>query len=297
MNKRSTPQSGSMDESQQELFEKQLLSLAGGLDYPRTPDVAGSVMRRLPSPVRAERSGASRREVEAHDRRPRLLSRPLTWSLTILLILCLSLMLIPPARAALIEFIQIGVVRILRPEPTPLPPPNEELPVTMVPLTATPGPTSQPLLPLLESLAGKMTLEEARQAVGYPILLPSYPPDLGPPDYVFVQDADGAMTILVWMDPEHPDRVLMSLHFIPKGSWAVEKANPTVVRETTVKGQRALWTTGPYPMWLSNGNFDFVRLIDGHVLIWAQGDITYRLETGLSMGEAIKVAESLEPIP
>jgi hypothetical protein len=42
-----------MNELQQELFEKQLLSLSKGLDYPRTPDVAGSVMTRLrvsPSP-------------------------------------------------------------------------------------------------------------------------------------------------------------------------------------------------------------------------------------------------------
>ena len=47
MNRRSTPQSGSMNEMQQELFEKRILSLSKGLDYPRTPDIAGSVMRRL----------------------------------------------------------------------------------------------------------------------------------------------------------------------------------------------------------------------------------------------------------
>ena len=53
MNKRSTPQSGSVHELQQELFEKQLLSLSQGLDYPHTPDIAGAVMprlRALPSP-------------------------------------------------------------------------------------------------------------------------------------------------------------------------------------------------------------------------------------------------------
>jgi hypothetical protein len=133
--------------------------------------------------------------------------------------------------------------------------------------------------------------------VSYSILVPTYPPDLGQPDYVFVQDTAGAMTILVWLDPRQPDQVLMSLHFIPQGSWAVEKAEPQILEETDVNGQRAIWATGPYPLRLYNGDLDFTRLIDGHVLIWADGDITYRLETGLPLEEAIKIAESLQPIP
>lgn len=279
MNKRSTPQSGRMDELQQELFGKQLLSISKGLDYPRTPDIAGAVMTRL--------RGATR---------PRFISRRLVWSLTVILILFSSLMLIPPARAAIIEFIQIGVVRIFRAEPTPLAPPNQEIPSTVVPVTATPVPTSQPLIPILENLAGEMTLDEAQKAVNYPILLPSYPPDVGKPDRIFVQNADGKMTVLVWLDPQHPDQILMSLHFLPAGSWAIKKIEPTHIQETNVNSQRAIWAIGPYPLRLSNGDLDFVRLIDGHVLIWEQGDITYRLETDLSLEEAVKIAESLQPI-
>jgi len=279
MNKRSTPQSGRMDELRQELFGKQLLSISKGLDYPRTPDIAGAVMTRL--------RGATR---------PRFISRRLVWSLTVILILFSSLMLIPPARAAIIEFIQIGVVRIFRAEPTPLAPPNQEIPSTVVPVTATPVPTSQPLIPILENLAGEMTLDEAQKAVNYPILLPSYPPDVGKPDRIFVQNADGKMTVLVWLDPQHPDQILMSLHFLPAGSWAIKKIEPTHIQETTVNSQRAIWAIGPYPLRLSNGDLDFVRLIDGHVLIWEQGDITYRLETDLSLEEAVKIAESLQPI-
>jgi hypothetical protein len=37
-------------------------------------------------------------------------------------------------------------------------------------------------------------------------------------------------------------------------------------------------------------------LINGHVLIWEEGNITYRLETALPLEEAIKIAESLQPI-
>lgn len=290
-----------MNELQPELFENQVRSLAKGLDYPRTPDIAGSVMTRLrtfPSPTRAERSAS---EVEAGrgvrgEDRPHFISRRLAWSLTLILILFSSLMLIPPVRAAVIEFIQIGVVRIFQGEPTPVTPPNQEFPSTMFPVTATPAATSQPLIPLLERLAGEVSLEEAQRLVYYPVVLPSYPEGLGAPDRVFVQDADGDMTILVWIDPQQPDEILMSLHIVPPGSWAIEKVNPAEVQETTVNGQRAIWAVGPYPLRFSNGNLDIVRMIDGHVLIWTEGDVTYRLESTLSLEEAIRVAESLEPI-
>lgn len=278
-----------MNELQRELFEKQLVSIARGLEYPRTPDIAGSVMQHLrPSP------------------RHRFISRRFAWSLVVLLVLFSSLMLIPPARAAILDFIQIGIVRIFPAEPTQVSPPQQEFPSTRVPVTATPAPTLEPLIPILERLEGEQSLESARQLVDYPILLPSYPPDLGEPDRIFVQDADGDMTILVWIDPEHPTQVLMSLHMIPPGSWAVDKMAPALVQETTVRGQRAVWAVGPYPVRFSNGNLDFVRLVDGHVLIWTDGEtlapgtasagITYRLETELDLEEAIKIAESLEPL-
>jgi len=266
-----------MTELQQELFEKQLVSIAKGMEYPRTPNIAGTVMKRL------------------HPSAPlRFVSRRFAWSLTVILILFTSLMLIPPARAAILEFIQIGIVRIFRAEPTPVAPPQQEFPSTMIPVTATPS--SAPLIPILERLAGERSLEIAQHLVDYTILIPSYPPDLGPPDRVFVQDADGNMTILIWVDPEDPSQVLMSLHLIPPGSWAVDKMEPARIQETTVNSRRAIWAVGPYPVRFSNGNMDFVRLIDGHVLIWTDDEITFRLETELTMEEAVRVAESLEPI-
>ena len=267
-----------MNELEQALFEKRLISIATGLDYPRTPDIAGSVLTRL-----------------RPSTRPRFISRRLAWSLTIILILFSSLMLIPPVRAAIIEFIQIGIVRIFRGTPTPPPLPNGGPPSTMIPLTATPGPTLPSLIPGLENLAGEMSLEEAGQTVDFPILLPSLPPNLGNPDRVFVQDADGEMAILVWLDPQQPGQVLMSLHFIPAGSWAIDKVEPTLIEETEVNGQRAIWTVGPYPLRLYNGDIEFTRLINGHVLIWTDNDITFRLETDVGLEEAIKIAESLEP--
>ncbi|MFN8428149.1 MAG: hypothetical protein U0X87_18070 [Anaerolineales bacterium] len=66
---------------------------------------------------------------------------------------------------------------------------------------------------------------------------------------------------------------------------------------TQVNGQRAYWGEGPYPLRMYNGDLEFTRLIEGHVLIWAVDNVTYRLETDSTLQEAIKVAESLRPIP
>ena len=280
-----------MNELERELFEKRLSSIASQLEYPPTPDVAGLVMLRL--------------RPEARRRFP---ARAVAWSLTLILVLCSSLMLIPPARAAIIEFIQIGIVRIFprAGEPTPVPTSSPsalpELPVTATPfasapVTATVAPPSSDLIPVLSQIAGKTTLANAQQRVSYPILLPTYPANLGEPDYVFVQDARGFMTVLVWLDPQQPDQVLMSLHIIPAGSWQIDKMQPQVIDESTVSGHHAIWTIGPYPLRLYNGDMEYTRLIQGHVLIWTDGITTYRLETNLSLEEAVKVAESLAPIP
>jgi len=143
-------------------------------------------------------------------------------------------------------------------------------------------------------MAGETTLSGAQQRANYPILLPA---DLGKPDRVYVQNASGPMTILVWMDTQHPDQVKMSLHFIPEGSWAVDKFAPRTIDETSVNGRPAVWAVGPYPILFRNGDLEISRLVNGHVLIWEDGGVTYRLESDLSMEEAVRIAESLEPIP
>jgi hypothetical protein len=63
-----------------------------------------------------------------------------------------------------------------------------------------------------------------------------------------------------------------------------------------VHGQPAAWTTGPYLLELKGGHRDFSRLIEGHVLIWAENDITYRLEMGndAAMADAVIIADSLK---
>ncbi len=69
------------------------------------------------------------------------------------------------------------------------------------------------------------------------------------------------------------------------------------MRETSVKGQPALWTQGPYLLQFERDGqviVDTRRLVTGHVLIWVEKGITYRLETDLSLEEAVRIAESLK---
>ena len=176
------------------------------------------------------------------------------------------------------------------PPPTALPPP-----------TATPEPLTTPAP--LAGLSGETTLAAARQRVVYPILLPTTPADLGPPDHVYAQDLNGTAVILAWLVPGHPDQVRLALYYLPGGAHpgpAFEKeiqGTVNVLQQTTVSGQPAYWVQGSHMLRFYDGGrhpeWRAGRLIAGNVLIWAQSWLTYRLETTLPLDEARRIAESL----
>ena len=259
-------------------FETRLETLAKDFSYPETPRIAQKVMARLQTRPA-----------------PRVLSCRLAWGIAILLLLA-GLMTVPPVRAAVLEFIRVGVVRIFpAPEPAPTSEaPRTALPENMIPMTATPALQATSLIPFLERMAGETTLEKARARVGFPIPLPTYPPDLGAPNHIFMQDTNSWMIVLVWLEPHQPEQVRMSLHVIEEGSWVLEKYQPVLIQQTSVNGLTAVWTEGEYPLLMRNGNIEWRRLVKGHVLIWTDGEITYRLETNLPLEEAVRIAESLQ---
>jgi hypothetical protein len=248
-------------------WEARLGRIAHDLRYPPTPDLAGAVGRRL---------------VEERSRpAPRLL-RP-AWAALVLLLLLAGLLAVPQVRAAVLRVLRLGAVEIIV-EPTPT--------ATLAPMATAEMELTATLFSSLLDLAGEMTLAQARDRFGFPIRLLTYPPDLGPPDRVFLQTLGGPFVILVWLEPERPDQVRLSLHLLGPGVTA-EKMQPQIFQETAVHGQRALWTEGSYVLQLEDG-YDFRRLVEGHVLIWTEGEITYRLETDLPLEEAVRIAESLE---
>jgi hypothetical protein len=257
-----------MTEPSHERLEALLREQAAAIDYPPTPDVVGGVRQRL----------------ELESPRP---SRPVPqWvgAMFILVFVLGALLAVPQVRAELLEFLKIGVVRIFPVAPTPT--------ATLPPLTATPRPAATPLLSLL-NLAGETTLDEARAEAGFVIRLPTSPLDLGSPDKVFLQDLGGPLVVLVWLEPDDPSRVRLSLHQFGAGTFA-DKVEPKVIQATEVNGQPALWVEGPYLVQTGNGDYVTQRLVEGHVLIWEVEEITYRLESKLTLEEAVQIAESLK---
>lgn len=253
-----------------EALAERLIQAGHYLAYPSTPDIAGTVQQRLAGQP-------------AH--RPRR-SQQLAWTVAIMVIVIGAVLLaVPSVRAAALEVLRLGAVRIFLIEPTPTARPSQP--------ANTPGmPAPTPISSVLD-LAGETTLAEAQRQVDFPIRLPTEPEGLGPPDKVFLQNLGGPFIVLIWLEPNQPDQVQLSLHQLGPNTFA-EKGAPELIQETIVKGQRALWVTGPHFFELRNGTHDIRRLVEGHVLIWTEDEITYRLETGLPLKQAVRLAESLE---
>jgi hypothetical protein len=142
-------------------------------------------------------------------------------------------------------------------------------------------------------LDGETSLSEVRTEVDFPVRLPTYPAELGPPDRVFLQNLAGPMVVLAWLDPDRPGQVRLSLHVLGPDTFA-GKTTPAVIQETEVHGRPAIWAEGPHSFILENGEYTERRLVEGNVLIWTEDRLTYRLETELPLEEAVRIAESLE---
>jgi hypothetical protein len=279
-------------------WQAQLAVAARALAYPPTPNLA------------AAWRGPGRDRLLA--RQPRTVSprgravRGLAWSLAAIVLVLAVLLAIPSTRASLLEFLQIGSVRIfVVPTETPSPAPTATMPAaagsTPAP-TATPRPTFTPSpTPLLSVLdvAGQTTFAQAQVRAPFKLRLPTYPPGLGEPDTAFVQDQDGPAVILVWLMPGDPSKVRLTLQFLTSTAMADKMfrqgglKTPPSIEATRVNGRPAVWTTGPYVLVTRGGEYKEYRLIEGHVLVWTDGTLTYRLETSMTREDAVRAAESM----
>ncbi len=263
-------------------LEEQIRRAARDFAYPVTPNLAAKL---------------DWGELAYSPRRAK--PRRLAWAAAAFVILLAALFSVPPVRARLVEFIQIGAVRIFFAQPTETPT-QPTFVVSTATTTARPGPTRTPVLPsdqtfitsVLE-LDGRTSLVLAQKDFGYPILLPTYPADLGDPDYVFQNGLTPLQqyVVLVWVDEQ--GEPWLTLYIVAPDA-ELSKGPLEAVEYTQVNGRPAIWTNGVY-MLVVESYHQPVRMIRGHALIWEDADgLTYRLETSLSTEEAIRIAESLK---
>ncbi len=259
-------------------LETKIRATARKFSYPDTPDFATEVARHLSK--QPSRSPAIK----------------LTWVIAILLVgLAIILLITPPVRAAVLDFIQFGAIRIFftRPTITPSPADTHQPIFTQSPaFSMTTSPRS------LGDLAGRTTLQDAQNQAGFNILLPTYPPDVGQPDQIYYQDLGGPAVLMLWMQPNDPERPYLSLLQLGPRAFAGKDA-PAIIEEVNVNGNPALWLEGEHTLLLKTEyreNKNIQLFVDGNVLIWEEDEVTYRIESQFSQEKAIKIGESLQPI-
>ena len=259
--------------------EQQIQEIAATFPYPPTPDIAAAVRQKLKVPTNQTHWYVSHR---------------LAWAVILLLVVLAGTLAVPQVRAAVLRIFRAGAITIFVPEATETAvPPTPTTPAQLIaPQTA----TLQPLMAqdVLLDLAGETTLAEVRRQLEGPLLIPQGWPL---PDRVYYQDHDGpAVVIFVWLEPGSADEVRLALYQINAPTFIYKQAEH--VEETTLNGRQAFWIEGGHWLQLQDGTVQPWLFVEGNVLIWwAEGGITFRLESGLSLVEAKQLAESLVVVP
>jgi hypothetical protein len=261
-----------------ERFEARLLAdAARRFAYPPTPDLRARTVARVAALGQPSRARPARRRLA------------FAAVAAVLALLALTLAL-PDGRRAVAEF--FGLVegeRIERLAPGPTP----SMPAVSVGATGTPArspaatATPSPIRP--DQYAERVTMETARAALGFE---PALPPDLGPPDAVYLA-VWGRQPLLILEYPRFDLWQTRGGGFVGKG--LPEEAQVDI---PSVSGEPAYWVdSGPYSAAFYDAGGNEVhgsrRTITSKVLIWRGAESYYRLETELSLEQALAIAESL----
>lgn len=248
-----------MDDQTFTNLENHLGSVAAALPYPSTPDLSSGFLLSRRAPVLR-----------------------LGWAFGILLALLASSLAVPSVRARVLEFLQVGAVRILIPQ-------GEDQSGSTIGRKHKEHREEEIIVSILD-LDGEISLQEARDAVSFAIDIPTYPEDLGEPDRVFLQHMDtGDFVVLAWLDGDGEPELVE--YVIGPGVYLL-KGTPEIVEETVVNGVLGVWARGQYLLQIEGYHLP-VQFVHGPALIWAVGDLTYRLEGSLSEDEMVRIAESI----
>jgi hypothetical protein len=253
-------------------LERALRGLGPRYPYPPTPNLASLVGRRISAqPVAPPR----RVDLWRDPRRLALVAAVL------LVLLGAAALANPTTRDAIAHFFHVrGVI------------------VNRVP---SPFPSLSPITPI--DLGRRVTMDEAQAAVKFKISAPS---GLGSPDGVFLASGipGGEVALAYTPTPGIPlvrETGLGVLITEFRGDlipgFITKNVGPgTTLEETSVNGDPGWWIAGePHVIIVQVGGTDrpeTLRLA-ANSLIWEHGGVTYRIESGLSRADAMRIAAGL----
>jgi hypothetical protein len=258
-------------------LELGLRSLAGRDDlFPTTPDIASGFAGQI--------------SVEQPARRRDL--RLVAILALIVLAAIATALAVPASRTAIADFFGIEGIRIEFHGDAP------EVP-------ATPTSIGGSLL-----LGEEVTMAEASDAAPFAVVAPA-DDATGEPDEVYLNRRSGATVVgLLWQATD----ALPEIGDTGVGMLLLEieaDADDELFVKKIVGGGDFATTTidGSMGFWIQNGVLA-VEPVEGllhdllgpearrsgNVLIWSDGEVTYRLETSLPMADAVRIAESLSPV-
>jgi hypothetical protein len=172
-------------------------------------------------------------------------------------------------------------------------------PVATAVRTPAPGPPGAGL-----GLGTEVALADLDSRAGFEVHRPS-DPTIGPPDAAWLDPALSDQVALVWAASDRLPAtnepgvglILTQFRGTMDEGWFTKILGPdTTVELVPVGDLRGYWITGqPHQFFYEgpNGFVEETRRLVGDVLLWADGPITYRLETSLGRDAAIAIAESM----
>jgi hypothetical protein len=232
-----------------------LRELGRHVEFPPTPDLASRVRTQL-VPAATRRS-LFRRAPSADAEKWR---RPVAIALAVLVVAIGAVLAVPPARTAVLDWLGLRGVSIVR---------VDELPPT-------------PAVDRLD-LGREITPEQAPLW----LLTPDDEPDR-------IYRGNGTVSLL-WGTP---DRVRLLLTEF-RGAALIEKLveTDTRVERVTVNGQPGAWIEEPHVVFFEDPRGRVRQTtgrLAGKTLLWQHGEVTLRLEGDLSKEDALRIARTAD---
>src|SRR5262245_13410740 len=153
-------------------------------------------------------------------------------------------------------------------------------------------------------LGVQVGLDELDARAGFDVQWPD-DPAIGPPDAAYIDPSQGDQVTLVWSArPGLPGTLqsdvglLMTAFrgYVDDGFFMKVVGTGTTIRMVAVDGEQAYWLSGePHFFFYEGpkGRVEDPRRWVGDALLWADGPVTYRLETSLGLDRAVEIAESV----